>query len=123
MSAGWIYLKHKETGGENRFPDSPGVADFYTARGWEVVDPPKGGPFVAEPSDLPPSGDEWVKLYHPEANATHDFPNNPGAIVGALETGWELPKPPEPEPEPEPAEESTKKPAKKAAPAAVESKE
>jgi hypothetical protein len=60
-----------------------------------------------------------VELVHPEAKARHDFPNNPEAIAGAIEAGWQLPKPPKEEPVPEPS----KKPAKKAEPSATETKE
>lgn len=38
--SGWVFMRHPETGGENRFPDSPDVVTFYEARGWVRADLP-----------------------------------------------------------------------------------
>jgi hypothetical protein len=115
---GWVYLRHNETGGHTSVPDAPGVLENWQARGWVKADEPEAGPFVPPKGDLPAAA-EWVELVHPGLKARHEFPNNPEAIAGAVEAGWELPTPPKPEPEPEPP----KKPSKKAAPSATEKEE
>jgi hypothetical protein len=100
----WIYFKNSETGGTTTVPDEPGVRDWHEAHGWAETDAPVERPFV-------PSADggqmvqlsEWVTLYHPAVDATHEYPNNPEAIAGAMEAGWVYPKD-DPEPEPEPKE-------------------
>lgn len=123
MSApGWVYLKHKETGGENSFPDGPGVLEYWAARGWEKADEPEDTPFVPAKGDIPPGDAEWVQLTHSVTKARHDFPNNPAALAGAIEAGWQLPKAAVKE---ETAAEPPKKPAttKKAEPSATETKE
>jgi hypothetical protein len=114
---GWVYLRHKETGGHSSFPDAPGVLEFWGARGWEKVDEPEDTPFVPARVDTP-GDDGWVELTHSVTKARHLFPSNPEALAGAVEVGWELPKPPKTAPEPAPS-----KPTKKAAPSATEKEE
>jgi hypothetical protein len=70
-----------------RFPDEPGVKEAYTARGWSEVDEPKPTQPDLQPKGIEPIQD-FVELYHPAVDASHDFPNNPGALEGARESGW-----------------------------------
>jgi hypothetical protein len=86
----WLYLKHKETGGTTEVPDEPGVKEWYEARGWSLVKRPEAVPFVPKPGNDPVAPSEWRTLYHPLANAVHDFPNNPEALQGAIEAGWQF---------------------------------
>jgi hypothetical protein len=92
----WLYLEHKETGGITRVADEPGVLEWHEARGWAKADEPEPVPFVPPKGDAPPGDDEWVELVHSVTGHHHDFPNNPEALQGAYEAGWELPKPPKP---------------------------
>lgn len=85
--ADFIYLFNADTQTGQYFPDQPGVAEFWSGRGWALADPPEEKPFVSEALDIEPSTD-WVTLYHPEVKAYHDFPNNRAAIEGAYEAGW-----------------------------------
>lgn len=119
----FILFSHKETGGEFQAPDEPGVREYYEARGWEEIDPPAPVPFVPEKVNVDPNEvpAEWVTLEHSETHARHDFPNNPEAIAGAEESGWErIPEPkeepPAGDPEP-PADVPDSKPPKAKAPA------
>jgi hypothetical protein len=89
---GWIYVKHEETGGATYIPDEDGVLEWYEGRGWKQVDEPEVVPFIPPKGDAPPGDDEWVKLTHPATGGEHDFPNNPEALEGAYEMGWQLPK-------------------------------
>ncbi len=107
--ADFVFMRHAETDGEARIPDEPGVVASYEARGWERSEEPEQAPFVP-PKPLPP-GDEWVELVHPLIDARHAFPNDPAAIAGAMEAGWEYPKA---EPDP-PAKKATGKKAAKPA--------
>jgi hypothetical protein len=91
-----VYMEHPDTGGTASFPDEPGVVDWYEGHGWKKADEPEPVPFMPSPGDAPPA-DEWVELTHPATGAMHEFPNNPEALEGAYETGWEHPKPPEAE--------------------------
>ena len=93
---GWIYLEHKGTGGATRVSDEPGVLEWHEAHGWKQVDEPEPVPFVPPKGDAPPGDSEWVELEHPATGGRHEFPNNPEALEGAYEAGWQLPKPPEP---------------------------
>lgn len=106
----WVYFEHKDTGGHMSAPDEPGVVEFYTARGWKQVDEPVAAPFVPAKGDAPPDDSGWVQLVHSETGAEHTFPSNPEALEGAIEAGWQFPKPP-PGPEPEPAPSKPKQKA------------
>ena len=88
----WIYLEHKDHGGSTRVPDEPGVLDWHLAHGWVEADEPEAVPFVPPKGDLSPT-DEWVVLTHPVTGGVHEFPNDPAALQGAYELGWQLPKP------------------------------
>lgn len=111
----WLDLKHKTTGGSTRVPDEPGVREWHEARGWEVVDPPAEKPFVPAPNGgQEASPASWVTMNHPGlAGVSHDFPDNPEALSGALEAGWRFP----PDPDLAPAAESKDKPVSKKSPA------
>jgi hypothetical protein len=105
----WVYLAHKETGGRMQAPDEPGVVEWYAARGWAKTDAPADAVFV--PKVATANTDEWVTLEHPGIGATHEFPNNPEALAGAMEAGWsyiEADVPPEPEPAPAPKSSKAK---------------
>jgi hypothetical protein len=91
---GWIYVKHAETGGATYIPDEDGVLEWYEGRGWKQTDEPESTPFVPPKGDVPPADDEWVELVHPDVGAIHQFPNNPEALEGAYEAGWQVYKPP-----------------------------
>lgn len=99
----WVYMENKATAGSIYVPDEPGVVEWHDAHGWDVAEPPAETPFVP-PVNGPVSADaEWVTLTHPKLDgAAHDFPNNPDAIGGALDSGWEFPKPPAAKPESKP---------------------
>lgn len=73
------------------FPDEEGVITHQEARGWTRADPPEEKPFVPLPDDIPPE-QTWVTLWHPVVQTTHDFPNNPAALEGAYEAGWQFPE-------------------------------
>jgi len=92
----WIYLKHQDHGGTTRVSDEPGVLEWHEAHGWKKTDEPAPTPFVPPKGDLPPADDEWVELTHPATGGVHQFPNNPEALEGAYEVGWELSKPKKP---------------------------
>lgn len=92
MRMKWLYLKHDETGGVTEIPDTRDVREWHEARGWKVIERPEELPFVPEKRDMPPGVDnDWVTLFHPDVSTTHNFPNNPEAIAGAMESGWEFP--------------------------------
>jgi len=105
-----IFMENKAiSSGPVEFPDEPGVAEFYEARGWVKVDAPAPTPFV------PPRGDaaadtQWVSLTHSVTGAVHDFPNHPDAIKGAADAGWLLPEAPEEEPPPKPSKKASTPP-------------
>jgi hypothetical protein len=104
-----IFLENKAIGsGPVKFPDEPGVTEFYQARGWVKVDGPKPEPFVPAKSDGAPDDTGWVQLVHSQTGATHDFPSNAEAIEGAAEAGWDIPPSPEPETDQPPAPSKTK---------------
>jgi hypothetical protein len=118
----WIYLTNEATGGATKVPNEPGVKEWHEARGWVVSEEPTEDIFVPAPGDNSPEHTEWVTLYHPAVDATHEFPNNPAAIEGAIEAGWEKPVPPQADedsppgetpatetPEPEPASKTSKR--------------
>lgn len=88
---GWVFMRHADTAGTTRVPDNPGVVEWHEAHGWERADEPEDVPFAAPK----PGGSEspWVELVHPAIDARHDFPNDPGAIAGAIEAGWRYPEP------------------------------
>lgn len=92
---GWVALRHAETGGTTRAPDSPDVIAAHEAKGWRVVsDEPEGGVFVPASTDAP-EGEPWVDMVHPDLPlAVQRVPNDPAAIAGQREAGWDLPKPP-----------------------------
>jgi hypothetical protein len=78
-------------------PDEPGAVAWQEARGWVRTDPPGPAP-VPRSGDMPAGDTEWVTLWHPLVQATHEFPNNPAALQGAAEAGWgPLPTPGEPD--------------------------
>lgn len=91
-----VYMKHPAMGGAAYFPDEDGVVEWHEARGWEKADEPDAAPFVPPPGDAAPVEDEWVKLIHKETGAVHDFPNNPEALEGAYDAGWQHPQPEKP---------------------------
>jgi hypothetical protein len=105
----WIYLEHEETGGTTRVPDDPDVIRVHEAKGWSVVDPPDtSAPFVPPKDGGQVAAEtEWVELVHPESGGVQRVPNNPDALAGAYEAGWQVAAEPEPlpvepaEPEPE----------------------
>lgn len=113
----FVYMKQTELDEGHWFPNEEGVIPHQEARGWVVTDPPEETPFVSAHGDIDPE-QEWVTLWHPEIQTTHEFPNNPAALEGAYESGWtSIPKPESEEPEAaEVSEDSSakKKPAKKA---------
>lgn len=114
----WIYFEHKETGGTFEAPDEDGVRARYEALGWTEVDRPEDKPFVPAGGNEPAGQDTtWVTLYHPKANATHEFPNNADALSGAMESGWQYPKKATPDKEPENTPEPVKPAKKVSAPA------
>lgn len=93
---GWNYFVHKDTGGTTEVPDDPDVTAWHEARGWKLTEKPEAEPFVPSPgTDGPIQETEWVTLFHPIVKASHEFPNNPEAIAGALEAGWQYPESPE----------------------------
>jgi hypothetical protein len=92
----WLYFVHKDTGGTTEVPDEPGVKEWHEARGWKLTEKPDEVPFIPTPgTDGPKRDTEWVTLFHPIVNASHEFPNNREAIAGALEAGWQYPESPE----------------------------
>lgn len=103
----WLYFENKVTGGTFEAPDEDGVHERYEALGWVLTDKPEDKPVVPSSLNQPGPEQEWVTMHHPKAKADHDFPNNTEAIAGAIESGWELPKPPKP---PAPDQESDSKP-------------
>ena len=112
-----IYMENEAIGsGAIEFSDEPGVVEWYRARGWKLVDRPEPAPFIPKPG-MEPTDDGWVTLKHAETGATHDFPNNPDALAGAVDVGWE-PITPEPsdDQENETPEDPPAKPKKKAEP-------
>jgi hypothetical protein len=114
----WVYLTHEQSGGAARFPDEPGVVAWHEAHGWVRADEPEPVPFVP-PKGTPTAVDGFVQLVHPDLpGVTHEWPDNPEALQGAREAGWDVLQP-EPEPDSKPA----KKPAKKAAEPADEKDE
>ena len=118
--AEWAYLEHPETGGITRVPDDEGVIATQEARGWVRAEPPKAEPFVPAGGGLEPDqvAAKWVDLVHPDLpTAVNRVPNDPAAIQGAFEAGWQYPETPKDEDEPEskPANRNAKKAA--AAPA------
>lgn len=108
----WLYMTPPGGGDPHKFPSGEGVQAFYEARGYEVTDEPEEQPFVP-PKTIEQAGDEWVILHHSEAGASHEFPNNPAAIQGAYEAGWQATPPKAAEPEPEPEKPAAKKAASK----------
>jgi len=107
----WLYFEHPATGGTFEAADEDGVRERYEALGWKLTDKPEDKPVVPSRLNQPGMEQEWVTMWHPKAKAHHDFPNNTEAIAGALESGWELPKPPKP---PVPDQEPDSKPKAKA---------
>lgn len=96
----WVDLQHPASGGTQRVPDDPDVITFWEARGWARYTPEPEKPFVPVPGTEDPDDSDWVTLYHPGVGTTHQFPNNPDALAGAFDAGWEyLPDPPAPEDE------------------------
>lgn len=92
---GLTYMVNKDTGGTTEMSlVEPGAREFWEARGWEVTDRPEAGPFVP-PKAVDKAADEdgWVTLHHPEIGASHAFPNNPDAVQGAYEAGWQVTPP------------------------------
>lgn len=53
MATTWVWLRHPETGGVNRFPEA--AAKSWQARGWEPCDKPAEPPWRQDPRyvDLP----------------------------------------------------------------------
>jgi hypothetical protein len=85
----FVYMTNEITGGSTEVADEPGVVEHFEARGWKVEKRPEPAPFV--PSPLAPDATqytEFIRLYHPQVDAYHEFPNNPEAIEGAYEAGW-----------------------------------
>jgi len=114
-----VYMTHKELG-PIRVSDEPGVVEWFESRGYARADEPEEKPFVP-PKDAPPAVDGFVPLVHPLLpGVVHDWPDNPEALQGAREAGWEYPKPPKPEPDEKPAKKAT---AKKAAEPATDKDE
>jgi len=101
----FFFMENKELGAKAEFPDEDGVEEYWTARGWVRVDTPIEEPFVPRPENTPPGDTTFVTMWHPEARATHDFPNNPEAISGAQEAGWTLDLPKDGPEDPEPTKE------------------
>lgn len=100
---GFVYMKNDEIQAETWVPDEDGVVEWHEARGWAKAEPPEEVPFVPSVPEVPDTEATWITLRHPKlGNRTHDFPNNPDALQGALDAGWELIPAVEPEPEPEP---------------------
>jgi hypothetical protein len=95
----WLHMTNTETRGTSTFPDEPGVKEWYEAHGWKVTDPPKDGP-TGNPPDVDPEV-KWVTMYNPKTQVSHGFPNNPEAIAGAKESGWQVPKLNSPQEKPE----------------------
>jgi hypothetical protein len=107
----WLYFTNPETGGTFEAPDEEGVRERYEALGWVQGEKPDEGPLVPSRLNQPGTEQEWVTLYHPAVNATHEFPANTESIAGAMKSGWtyppgppappaeEAPTPPAPEPE------------------------
>lgn len=89
----FVYLEHDELG-PIRVPDEPDVVEWHEARGYRVADEPTPVPFVP-PKVAPPAVDGFVQLVHPDLpGVVHDWPNNPEALQGAREAGWDFPQPP-----------------------------
>jgi hypothetical protein len=111
----WLHFENKATGGTTDVPDEPGVKEWHEARGWTLGEKPEEPIFVPQPGNADPEPSTWVQLYHPGVGATHDFPNNPEAIAGAMESGWVFPVDPQIDGEPDetPSEEPTPKKAPK----------
>lgn len=115
-----VYMTHAVTKGWTRVPDDPGVIAAHEARGWVRADEPEEKPFTP-PKGAPPAVDGFVQLVHPQLpGVVHDWPDNPEAMQGARDAGWEYPKPPKPEPDEKPAKKAT---AKKVAESADEKDE
>lgn len=92
-----------------RFPNDPTVIEAAKARRFEPVDPPDTTVFVQRPNDLPEADEApWVDLEHPDLDGRrHSFPNDPAALQGAYDAGWQLPK--DERPDDQPAEKPAKR--------------
>lgn len=118
--AEWAYLEHPDTGGMTCVPDEPGVIAAHEARGWVRADPPESVPFVPAGAGVPPdeAEAEWVELVHPDLPAAvNRVPNNPVALQGAYDAGWQRPDPPGGQPEDQPATKPAKRKQASAEPA------
>lgn len=91
MSFFWMH--NATIGADRQFPDEEGVREYWEARGWVVTDPPHNEVSVPTPVNNPPGDTTFIRMYHPGADAWHDFPNNADAISGALSVGWVYEKP------------------------------
>jgi hypothetical protein len=93
----WIELEHEDTGGRQKVPNVPDVLAVQASKGWHPVDEDDAPdlPWVPTPGDAAPDA-EWVTLVHPDLPlGTNVVPNNPEALQGAYDAGWQLPAPPE----------------------------
>lgn len=115
------YMTNTETGGTTWVPLEDGVVEWHEAHGWEKTPPPPEVPFVPSVPDVPETEATWVTMFHPAIKASHDFPNNPDALQGALDAGWTFPEAnPQPEealpvnepPQPPAGDEKASAPAK-----------
>jgi hypothetical protein len=118
----WVWMRRTgddvpEDAEPVRFPNDPAVIEHHQARRWELVDAPAEAPFVQRPSDLPdPDEAPWVDLVHPGLDGRrHSFNNDPAALQGAYDAGWELPPAEQDEqPKDQPAEKPAKRTSKQA---------
>lgn len=99
-----------------RFPNNPTVIEHQEARNWVLVDEPQERPFTAATGGAAddPQRDPWVTLVHPGIDGgTNRVPNDPAALQGAFDAGWQLPpdEDDEDQPEPKPAKRNAKKQA------------
>lgn len=109
----FVYMTYPETKGAQYVPDDPAAITFQEARGWKVSTPPEEKPFVPENISLP-EYDDFITMYHPGVDAHHEFPANTEAIVGAIDSGWQLMSPADLDPITEsPSGESVKEPEPK----------
>ncbi len=117
VPAEWVWLRRTgedvpEDEAPVRLPNDPAVLGHFEARGFEQVEDPPEVPWVQRPSDLPePDEAPWVELVHPDlpADQVRRVPNDPAALQGAFDAGWQLPE------QEEQGEQSKDQPAEKPA--------
>jgi hypothetical protein len=119
-AAEFVYMTHPGIDDATQeVPDEPGVVERQKGLGWVVADRPAPKPFTPVPGDAP-ADDGWVDLTHKVTGARHTFPSNAEALEGAIEAGWQIPKPPKPAPKSAPESAPSKSTTKASTPPATD---